>query len=112
MRATRTLPPEPGIWPIALSGRATRQSFVASRKSQASASSNPTPKQYFSSAAITGLRQRSGAPMLSARSDMRFFGIDGKDFTSPPEEKTPLAPRMQITPTSSSSSISSSRPRI
>ena len=85
MRSTRWLPPEPGIWPMVISGSATSVSLVARRKSQASASSQPTPKAYFSIAQITGFGQRSGAPMFQARCDMPSRGTLKKPFTSPPE---------------------------
>ena len=106
-RTTRALPPEPGIWPIADSGNPTNDPLVAKRKSQAKLNSKPTPKAYFSIAAITGLEHLSGAPILSARSDILFFGISGNRFTSPPDVKTPLAPFITTTPTSSSSSKAS-----
>ena len=111
-RTTRALPPEPGICPIADSGRPTSASSVAKRKSQARHNSKPTPKAYFSMAAMTGFEHRSGAPILSARSDIFVLGISGNFFTSPPEENTSLAPRIIMTPTSSSSSKDSMMARI
>ena len=68
MRATRWLPPLPGIWPSITSGNASKVSLVAMRMSQAMASSSPTPIAYFSITQITGLGQRCGAAMFQARS--------------------------------------------
>ena len=42
-RASRCVPPEPGIIPIVASGSAIWMSSAAMRKSHASASSRPTP---------------------------------------------------------------------
>src|ERR1017187_10387927 len=98
MRSTRGRPPEPGIWPMVISGSATSVSLVAMRKSQASASSQPTPKAYFSNAAITGLGQRSGAPMFQARGDLPSRCTLKKPRTSPPEATPPFAPRGEVAP--------------
>ena len=85
MRATRWLPPLPGIWPSVVSGRASNVSFVASRMSQAMASSKPTPMAYFSMAQTTGLGQRSGAAMFQERCDIPSRSICGNALTSPPD---------------------------
>ena len=78
MRATRWLPPLPGIWPSVTSGSASSVSLVARRMSHAMASSRPTPMAYFSIAQTTGLGQRSGAAMFQARCDMPSVSISRK----------------------------------
>ena len=85
MRATRWLPPLPGICPSVTSGSASTVSLVASRMSHAIASSRPTPMAYFSITQITGFGQRSGAAMFQARWDMPSRSICGNAFTSPPD---------------------------
>ena len=59
-RASRCVPPEPGIIPIVASGSAICMSSAAMRKSQASASSRPTPKTYPSQLRDHGLRAALG----------------------------------------------------
>ena len=66
---SRADPPDPGIWPSRCSGRPYWQVSEIRRKSQASESSNPTPRQSPRLAAITGFAQRAGAAMFHARCD-------------------------------------------
>ena len=67
-RASRWVPPLPGIMPSRISGRANCVRVVARRISVARAISKPTPKQYPSTAVITGLGERAGAVMSWPRS--------------------------------------------
>src|SRR5215467_11803283 len=67
------------------------------RKSQASANSNPTPKQYPRLAAITGCRQRAGVPMFQARRETCSGEASRKPAISPPLEKCSPAARSTTT---------------
>src|SRR5262249_3180504 len=77
------------------------------RKSQASANSKPTPKQYPRLAAMTGLLQRDGAAMFQARRETCSGETSRKPAISPPLEKcSPAArsttTRMRASPSSTS----------
>src|SRR5215469_11926945 len=62
------------------------------RKSQASANSKPTPKQYPRLAAMTGFRQRAGAATFHARRETCSGEASRKPEISPPLEKcSPVA---------------------
>src|SRR5215468_9741298 len=63
------------------------------RKSQASANSKPTPKQYPRLAAMTGFRQRDGAAMFQARRETCSGEAARKPEISPPLEKCSPAAR-------------------
>src|SRR5215831_9270559 len=63
------------------------------RKSQASANSKPTPKQYPRLAAMTGLLQRGGAAMFQARRETCSGEASRKPAISPPLEKCSPAAR-------------------
>src|SRR6516165_9514313 len=67
------------------------------RKSQASANSKPTPKQYPRLAAMTGLRQRAGAAMFQARRETCSGEASRKPAISPPLEKCSPAARSTTT---------------
>src|ERR1700756_2860998 len=67
------------------------------RKSQASANSKPTPKQYPRLAAMTGLRQRAGAAMFQARRETCSGEASRKPEISPPLEKCSPAARSTTT---------------
>src|ERR1700731_1622373 len=67
------------------------------RKSQASANSKPTPKQYPRLAAMTGLRQRAGAAMFQPRRERCSGEASRKPEISPPLEKCSPAARRTTT---------------
>src|SRR5215831_386759 len=82
------------------------------RKSQASANSRPTPKQYPRLAAITGFRQRAGAPMFQARRETCSGEASRKPEISPPLEKCSPAARSTTTRIRASVSSASNTARI
>ena len=108
---SRAEPPEPGICPSFCSGSAYSVVSVASRKSQASDSSKPTPKQYPRLAAITGLLQRAGAAMFHASFDTCSGVACMKPLMSPPLEKCSPMARSTITRTRGSASSASNTSR-
>src|SRR6516165_93645 len=67
------------------------------RKSQASANSKPTPKQYPRLAATTGFQQRAGAPMFQPRRETCSGEAARKPEISPPLEKCSPAARTTTT---------------
>src|SRR5215467_9452320 len=81
------------------------------RKSQASANSNPTPKQYPRLAAMTGFRQRTGAPMFQARRETCSGEASRKPEISPPLEKCSPAARSTTTRIRESASSASNTAR-
>src|SRR5215469_9688476 len=81
------------------------------RKSQASANSKPTPKQYPRLAAITGFRQRAGAPMFQARRETCSGEASRKPEISPPLEKCSPAARSTTTRMRASASSASNTAR-
>src|SRR5215813_13130663 len=82
------------------------------RKSQASANSKPTPKQYPRLAAITGFRQRAGAPMFQARRETCSGEASRNPEISPPLEKCSPAARSTTTRIRASASSASNTARI
>src|SRR5215467_15732594 len=69
------------------------------RKSQASANSKPTPKQYPRLAVMTGFRQRAGAAMFQARRETCSAEASRKPEISPPLEKcSPAARSLSLHP--------------
>ena len=83
-RASRCVPPEPGIMPSPISGSPSCASSVQTRKSQASASSRPTPRQKPRIAHTTGFGQRSGAATFQCRRDRCSGCFSMKPGMSPP----------------------------
>src|SRR5215468_2029284 len=81
------------------------------RKSQASANSKPTPKQYPRLAAMTGFQQRVGAPMFQARRETCSGEASRKPAISPPLEKCSLAARSTTTRIRASASSASNTAR-
>src|SRR6516225_12044221 len=82
------------------------------RKSQASANSKPTPKQYPRLAAITGFRQRAGAATFQARCETCSGEASRKPEISPPLEKCSPAARSTTTQIRASASSASNTARI
>src|SRR5262244_2181441 len=82
------------------------------RKSQASANSKPTPKQNPRLAAITGFRQRAGAPMFQARRETCSGEASRKPAISPPLEKCSPAARSTTTRMRASASSASNTARM
>ena len=105
-RASRWVPPEPGIIPIVASGSAICTSSAAIRKSQASASSRPTPKTYPWRLAITGFEQRSGAATFFASCETTQGERVRNPAMSPPAVNWPPAPVSTTKRTASSRSSS------
>src|SRR5215472_5612250 len=81
------------------------------RKSQASANSKPTPKQYPRLAAMTGCRQRAGAPMFQARRETCSGEASRNPEISPPLEKCSPAARSTTTRMRASASSASNTAR-
>src|ERR1700736_5495333 len=81
------------------------------RKSHASANSKPTPKQYPRLAAMTGFRQRAGAPMFQARRETCSGEAARKPSISPPLEKCSPAARSTTTRMRASASSASNTAR-
>src|SRR6516165_344654 len=81
------------------------------RKSQASANSKPTPKQYPRLAAMTGFRQRAGAAMFQARRETCSGEASRKPEISPPLEKCSPVARSTTTRTRASASSASNTAR-
>src|SRR5215469_15865860 len=81
------------------------------RKSQASANSKPTPKQYPRLAAITGFRQRAEAPMFQARRETCSGEAARRPEISPPLEKCSPAARSTTTRMRASASSASNTAR-
>ena len=81
------------------------------RKSQASESSKPTPKQKPRLAAITGLEQRAGAAMFQASLETVSGVASMKPLMLPPEEKCSPTARSTMTRTRASSSSASNTRR-
>jgi hypothetical protein len=97
---------KPGSKPSWISGTPKRARSEARMKSQAIASSKPPPNATPLTAAISGLRQRSGASSTGSTSAMKLracSGVAGKVLMSAPAQKA-LSPRPVRMPTRISSS--------
>jgi hypothetical protein len=95
--------------PSLISGNANRDRSVATRMSADSASSSPTPKQYPSTAAITGLGLRAGAVTFCPRSVKSTGSTSMNPAMSPPDVKCSPSPRITTTCTAWFGSISRNR---
>src|SRR5688572_20240174 len=110
-RSARWVPPLPGIMPSRISGNANSERRVATRMSQARASSRPAPMAKPSIAATTGLRQRSAAVSVSPQRSRSAGARVRNSARSPPAlNALPPAPRMTTTRTSSAASRSRKMP--
>jgi hypothetical protein len=98
--------------PSFTSGSANSLRVVASLMSQDSASSRPTPKQYPSTAAMTGFGLRAAAVTLCPRSVKSTGSTSMKPAMSPPEEKCFPADLITTTRTAGSASMSANRSAI
>ena len=86
-RSARCVPPLPGIMPSRTSGKANSERSVATRKSQATASSSPAPMVKPSMAAMTGFRQRSAEVSVSPHRSRSAGASVRNSATSPPALK-------------------------